>query len=219
MTASMAGYEPVSKTVATVIAGGTQTPDTQNVNFKLNGSGNDYYLTWNDMGYSAYQVRIYDDEIKVMSLPDTSETTSLNLLHFIPCADESKAYDIVLREQDGKTILARLEDAMEVTVSGSKAEYSADFSATGVTAIWTDTPSGKGQVFELKNNDGQTFNGGGTPVSENVIVNADLTSGGVLDLRVITDVSLDGQVLSATITPASEATYVVEGQTAEIIFV
>ena len=201
---------PASETAYTV-----EEEPANEVNFTLNYSNGKYYLTWNDVGYEKYQVRILDGDTKVLALPETNrnDSSEFDLLHFIPCADEDKSYDIVLREQDGnKTILARLEDALVVTVSGSKAEYSADFSATGVTATWVEKPSGVSSFFELERQDGQIFIGGSTPVPDSVIVNTTLTGGEVLDLRVVTEASLDGQVLSVVITPASKTTYVAEGE-------
>jgi len=180
------------------------------VNFTLNYSDGKYYLTWNDVGYENYQVRILDGDTKMTALPDTDRTdsTEYDLLHFIPCADENKSYDIVLREQDGnKTILARLEGALKVTVSGAAVEYNAEFSATGATATWVEKPSGVSSFFELKRQNGDIFIGGGTPVPDNMSVNTTLTGGEVLDMRVVTEASLAGQVLSVTITPASKTTY------------
>ena len=121
-------------------------------------------------------------------------------------ADEEKSYDIVLRETDTWTELARLENALNVTVSDEKVEYDAVFTAENVTATWKSTPGGIGYIHSVEDESC----GGGTPISPVVIVNYAFKGDEVLDLRVVKTASLEDQMLSVTITSASETTYQAE---------
>lgn len=114
-----------------------------------------------------------------------------------------------LKETDSWTELARLENALAVTVSGSAVEYTAVFGETSVNVTWTT--DGIGEIHEVRNSDGTLLSVGGGSVTSTQTINYNnnytVANGDVLDMRVVTDASLNGQVLSVTITPASKTTY------------
>ena len=193
----------------------TETPDIENVNFTLSCVDGEYYATWNEMGYNEYQVRVYDGNVMKTSMWIYSGTTSYNLLRFIPCADENTSYDIVLLGGADRVELARLEDAIVVTVDGSAEEYTAEFSETGVVATWETRPTGLTHIFELTAGDSDNIiRSGGGGIYGSQTLDETLYGGEVYDMRVVKEASLNGQVLSATITPASEAIYVIEDEPA-----
>ncbi|MBQ6948405.1 MAG: hypothetical protein IJN41_01845, partial [Firmicutes bacterium] len=191
-------------------------------------NGNDYRASWTGFdNVSRFAYALVDQNNKMVSMQWLNEgvTVSNDFRMFLPLTESGTAtYDFVLYEViDNKTgeVLGRIEDAFEVTASGSPLSYDMEFAhkdyvegsytAKYNTITWKgDAPTGIWAIGAWFRNNNQYTRNVGTISSPSMDYIHQIQEGDVFDLRVVTAYELDGQTLKATITPESKKKYTVE---------
>ena len=149
-------------------------------------------------------------------------TTSYELSHQIPRPQSgTETYDFVLYAVTDNSLgaeIGRVEDAVEVTVSGDPAAYDMEFAYDTFTSgsytaqkcklTWTNgKPDGiwyAGAWFRSGNENGSFSDS----IDSYQDITKQLQDGDVVDIRILKTYALDGQAIKVTMTPASTKTYV-----------
>ena len=166
----------------------------------------------------GYTVRLHDANGQQVAY--SAYYDNFNLATMLPMAKESGVYTLVLKgHANGKsTELARLENCLELTIAGDAVTYVMDATAEGAkvtfqkgpeTGIWLRNAwlrQGEPTGYDngLSSYNGSTF--GGKSISYEV-GEYQLADGDTYDVRVITQMAMDGQNVKITMTPASQMTY------------
>ena len=203
----------------------SEEPEQGKISIVVNG--NDYRASWTGFdNVSRFAYALVDQNNKMVSMQWLNEgvTVSNDFRMFLPLTESGTAtYDFVLYEViDNKTgeVLGRIEDAFEVTASGSPLSYDMEFAhedyvegsytAKYNTITWKeDSPTGIWAIGAWFRNNNQYTRNVGTISSPSMDYIHQIQEGDVFDLRVVTAYELDGQTLKATITPESKKTYTV----------
>lgn len=150
------------------------------------------------------------------------QTESYGLSHQLPRPQTGTAsYDFVLYEVTPDNRLGnevgRVEDAVQVTVSGQGVAYNMEFAADTyvngdyVAQINRVTLSGAlpTGIWALQewSRSGKTYSVGGSSISQTMEEIEQIQVGDVFDLRILTEFALREQVIQATMTPPSTKTY------------
>lgn len=175
--------------------------DSNNVKITIeNSEGN---AVWEDYHQNKSGVA-YEETIKegvIASIAPDTGTATFSLV----------AYDDAMA---GKTELDRLNNAIQVTAQGSALEYTIEYDTPEVAKHKVDittslTATAVAFIWSNNGNVGGYGVHGGSPrdvKGENTLYN-ELSDGDVLDIRAITNWTLDGKTVKATVTPASKKTY------------
>lgn len=177
--------------------------------------------TWSDYGYTKYYVKVLD------STGATATYTACyngfygveNIGSILPIPTEgTKTYSLVVYAvNDSYQIgeeLDRLENAIQVTVSGEAVNYEMDFNnpETGkhtVTLTGSTLPTGVGmREYWYKSTGSSAGHGYSGSISATETESKTIEDGYVYDLRIVSALSLEEQTVKATITPPSQKTYI-----------
>lgn len=167
-------------------------------------------------GYSLYCYDAEDNEVGYSYYYD-----GINVALVLPFASESGKYTLVLMgHPSGKPAveIARLENCFDLTISGDAVEYTMEETSTGATTQITSGPASGIWLREAWFRDGEatgynsgmsTYYGDSFPKSAttHTLGENKLADGDVYDVRVITSMELEEQVVKVTMTPASTKTY------------
>lgn len=186
-------------------------------------SGKEIYAVWTgvncDNGYTW--ALIEDGDIHQLDFVGKNVSSSTD---FKPCLTRIDSgvhsYDFVLYEYDesaedciGKE-LGRLDNAVEVTITGESVGYAMSFTspADGQYQITLDYVPSAGDTYLTRWNRGRSNYSGiyvsnGTQTYTETTFMRALQSGDIYDLRLLTTYTLEGQTIKAVMTPPSTTNY------------
>ncbi len=208
---------------ATMTPASKKTYVANNVEITLVQNGTSINATWTgancDNGYTW--ALIEDGDIHQLDFVGKNVSTSTD---FRPCLTRIDSgvhsYDFVLYEYDesaedciGKE-LGRLDNAIEVTITGEAVDYTMSFTAPadGQYQITLNAVPTEGNTYLTRWNRGKSnyssiYVSDGTQTYTETTFMGALQDGDIYDLRLLTTYTLDGQTLKAVMTPPSKKTY------------
>lgn len=216
------------KTYTCTACGATKTESVPVVSagtIELKQNGTDIEATWAgyncDNGYTWALVE--DADIHQLDWVGNNVSASGDLKTSLTRIDSGvHSYDFVLYEYDesaedyiGKE-LGRLENAIEVTITGEKVDYTMSFTAPAdgqyqITLGGTSAPKA-GDTYltrwnRNKSNYSSIYVSDGTQTYTETTFMGALQSGDIYDLRLLTTYTLEEQTIKAVMTPPSTTTY------------
>ncbi len=191
---------------------------------------------WEGFNHSYYGFRILDSEDKVQEygiVQDGSKNETNNLALYLPRLESGEGtYSFVLyamnSNSDGSrswgSQLARLDNAIKVTVSGEPVAYNMEYNVEykdqsdwhRITWENNEKPNGIWQIQAWYDDSNAVRRGSGS-ISDSIMENKPINVGDIFDLRIVTNYTLDNQTLKATITPPSTKKYALEVVDGELV--
>lgn len=192
-----------------------------NVTFTQNEDGT-IELTWDNTEYPNYYFKIVDsDGNKVVTGWNTQGFSKTgDIATYLPRVDTHSTFSFVLSSgtEDfniGEEI-ARVENCFDISVDGDPLEYDIAFNTpeknNHTVTLKSTIPAGIRHISAFYRNDkicssGSGYSSGDMLPGHTLTEVTELQDGDVFDLRMLTSYKLEGQVLKATMTPASTTTY------------
>lgn len=196
---------------------------SSDVKITLVQEGDSIKATWTGTDLPNYYFEIEDSNGKYVTSGWTNgdECYTSDLTHYLPRADVSATYSFAIYSADENynvvEEIARLDNCIEITVSGDAVEYDMAFNdgedgVHKVTLTGDTLPSGIRLLDAWYDSLGKLRSSGSSSISRNKTEHQAIQNGYAYDLRVLTAYALDGQTIKATMTPPSKKTYVNEDE-------
>lgn len=201
---------------------GTKTevlPVVSSSSITLSADGTNITLSINGFDYPNYYYKIVDGENNTAMSGWSNENTS-HIQHFesnLPrCKSGTETYSVVIYSANASfqigDQIARLDNCIEMTVAGEAVNYEIQYNTGTDTHSITWTPP-ENTIYHLSTwyksngNIDRWGGGGGSGSGSSITQHCPLADGHVFDLRAMTSLRLDNNVIRATITPPSTKTY------------
>lgn len=196
---------------------------SSDVKITLVQEGDSIKATWTGTGLPNYYFEIEDSNGKYVTSGWTNgdECYTSDLTHYLPRADVSATYSFAIYSADENynvvEEIARLDNCIEITVSGDAVEYDMAFNdgedgVHKVTLTGDTLPNGIKFLESWYDASGKQRGMGSSTITKNSTEHQAIQNGYSYDLRVLTTCVLDGQIIKATMTPPSKKTYVNEDE-------
>lgn len=182
--------------------------------------GDEIIAKWTGNGAPYYYFEFVDSDGNYASSGGTNgdECQSFNLALWLPRTNEDCTYSFVLYAEDenyNMTEIARLDNCLEITVSGDALGYDMVFNdgESGKHSVTLETiPQGIKLLSAWYDEQGLKRSSGTSSINRNKTEHQAIQNGYSYDLRVLKEHKLDGQKIRATITPESKKTYINENE-------
>ncbi len=196
---------------------------SSDVKITLVQEGDSIKATWTGTDLPNYYFEIEDSNGKYVTSGWTNgdECYTSDLTHYLPRADVSATYSFAIYSADENynvvEEIARLDNCIEITVSGDAVEYDMAFNdgedgVHKITLTGDTLPSGIKFLESWYDASGKQRGMGSSTITKNSTEHQAIQNGYSYDLRVLTTCVLDGQIIKATMTPPSKKTYVNEDE-------
>lgn len=192
-----------------------------NVTFTQNEDGT-IELTWDNTEYPNYYFKIVDSNGNKVTAGWNTQGFSKtgDIATYLPRVDTHSTFSFILysgtEDFDIGEEIARVENCFDISVDGDPLEYDIAFNTpeknNHTVTLKSTIPAGIRHISAFYRND-KIYSSGSGYSSGDIIPGYTLTEvtalqdGDVFDLRMLTSYKLEGQVLKATMTPASTTTY------------